>query len=190
MDADDCVSKKREYDRRGDFDCGLLPVKAFAGLFRPLDLKTDYPNIVGIMWEAWQSVLGIDWAEPTDVVFCGQHTVMPHIEARFWGLLQKSYDYQVALVDDTICAIMIYRWVCDGTAYIKMLYVAPDYRKCGLGIALVKSVSDIKRVIFQTRTDIPPEQLTALKARATGKPIRLAATDTSEMWFMELERDE
>lgn len=55
---------------------------------------------------------------------------------------------------------LIYQFAFDGVLLIRGLYVLPGYAGFGLGKGLVNSLKQpIKKVLFQTRKEVPPTRL-------------------------------
>lgn len=144
-------------------------------------VKEDFEETLGLLWEACLLVNGEDLRDDVEVWFQGKKVTMPAVEARLWFYFNNGYFVQLAFDGTELCGILVYGWIFDGIASVRMLYTPKAYQTSRVGLTLVRSVKDLRHVIFQTYKAIEPKQfLASLK----GRNRKIAEDDRMVTWEM------
>lgn len=179
MDNGFCVSEEHARDGRSSPDSDFLQIE-----FRHLDLKKDFPVVLGLLWEAWLVVCGQDLKDELEIQFQGEKQKMPGVEAQLYYYLQKDCQILLAFHENEMCGIMVYNWLFDKVGVIRMLYFPTQYRGMSLGIKMARAVPDFKNVLFQTHKKIEPK---ALFQAVGDRAIKIFESDDMVTWKMTFE---
>lgn len=179
MESKLCLSEEHASDGRSSPDSDILQIE-----FKPLDLKRDFPVVLGILWEAWLMVCGQDLKDEIEIKFQGEMQKMPGVEAQLYYYLQKDCQILLAFHGSEICGIMVYGWVFDKVGTIRMLYFPAAYRGMSLGIKMVRSIPDLKKILFQTHKKIEPK---ALFGAVGDRAHKIYESDEMLTWEMTID---
>lgn len=160
MDEGARLPEEHERDR-GDGDCDLFQIK-----FREIDWN-DYAELkqaVQLYWFFCDTVNQEDTStlkafEMPD----GSKVQVVEAEARLYGYKSAGARVQLAFVNEIVTGLLIYSVVFERIVAVRCLYVEPWSQRLKLAKGLINSLQPTpKKLIFQSRKEVPPERLLAI----------------------------
>lgn len=106
------------------------------------------------------------------------------LEAYIGALTTETCKFQLALNSDrTVClGFLMYHMYAECILYVRGMYVEPGFEKAHIGHRLLKSLGKpIKKIIFQTQINCPPERLLGMTVEERSEIHR---TDKLITWEM------
>lgn len=93
----------------------------------------------------------------------GAKVQMVEAEARLYGYKASGVRVQLAFVDAITTGLLIYSVVFERIVAVRCLYVEPWSQRLKLAKGLIDSLQPTpKKLIFQSRKEVPPERLLAI----------------------------
>lgn len=152
---------------------------------RNFDLKSDTEKFLPIFWEYWCRVNQEDKSEIVEIKIKDDLNPMkmPGIEALLYYYLSNAFNIKICEDDKEIIGFMIYRHVFTHMIQVPAFYFIEEYRKTYAAKDFVDSIyPEIKRIVFQTRKENPPERLLEI---TKGKRHVVFEDDKLITWEME-----
>lgn len=113
--------------------------------FRPLDMEAEGETYRAARLDAWQDIHGAEL--PCDSEAFQQDAL------RCWKQAPEKA-VMAAMLGDEFSGILqldLERWAEDGVGYVPFVYMAPDYRKKGLGVQLIGQAVSTYRAMGRTK---------------------------------------
>ena len=138
-----------------------------------------YERLLEAFKRYWQ-VINPDFVD--SVIDVGEGLKLERREAILLQYWTAGFDAQVVRKDNEIVGFLIYQVVFDAVLLVKGLFVEPVHLGRGLAKGLIDSLNrPIRRVIFQTQKEFPPERLLGL---VSGRTEKLGGDCDMETWEM------
>lgn len=117
---------------------------------------------MGLFWEFWFKVQDNDLSDPVKYVLDGEEVWIPEIEGEFYACMNEGAKVKLAYLGSEIIGFMLYHYAYNCVLLIRHMYVIPEHENAGIAKKLVDAVGDVKKLIFQTRRNSPPERMLEL----------------------------
>lgn len=162
---------------------GLVDGNSDSHIFQIKDFdaqdEAQRKELLPLFWEFWIKVQREDQSLPVRYNLFGFTYEVPEIEATLYRFVYKeNCRIKVAYQDDVVVGFMLYNLVFDSILVIRHMYTMVS----GLGKWLVECVDNVKKVIFQTRKENPPERCLQLTEKFRKK---ITETDKIITWEMD-----
>jgi hypothetical protein len=153
--------------------------------FREFEPKNDVPDTCAMLWEYWLKVNGEDLSDEVEVEVLGVPVKMQRVEKTLYGYLAQGFKITLALhPEGWVVGFLIARRVCDVVLEVRHMWVEPSERESKVGAGLVHFMAQehpIVELIFQSRNELPPEQMLKL---TSGRRRVVYAGEKLTTWAM------
>lgn len=127
-----------------------------------------------MFWEFWLKHNGEDLSEKSPLEIDGKKTDILKIESVFYYFVREKFDFQLAYDDEKLVGFLMHRHLWATFLIVPAMFIEAKYFNKGIGVKLVDSLKlPIKKILFQTRKNIPPDQF----LKSTKNYRRLVAED-------------
>lgn len=153
-------------------------------VYRPIDWEKDFDATLSFLCEALLVINNEVLEKEIQLTIRGKTFKATELEARLWYYLESGHEIHLALDGDNICGILIFNWVFENIAAVKILYCRSEYRSRKVAIGLVRYIEAIQIALFQTMKALPPNQFLGV-----AKNTRLISEgEKFKTWEMKIER--